>query len=352
MADGRQGELSDDQKTPAALSMTGSRKARLSFALAALLMLVACPAFASAVPPAMSAEAALEAIDTCLNRLHPDIDIGYDRIASRCPQLARRLEESGWSRWLPRDWKRSGNDLSAGGLRELRELLSVESGSPRVTVRRPDIARLPATLAGLTPTGSVGDGWWPRAKEWLREVFERRAQDSDDDWLLRLIGRNGLPQTVIELTSYAALMLVVALAGVIVLNELRISGIAGRLRASPRSVRRARPSVEAECDGLSWDAVQRAPLVQRPRMLLEIIVAKLVLESRLPQVRGLTVRELARAARLADEKGHQGLTELAHISERVRFSAAPVPNEELAAAVEHGRTLLDQLSPGAPRGPS
>jgi hypothetical protein len=314
------------------------------------LVLAACPVIAAAVPPAMPSQVAQEAINTCLNRLHPDIDIGYERIASRCPQLARRLEESGWSRWLPREWKRPGNDLSAGGLRELRELLSVESGSPRAAVRRPDVARLPAALADLTRASSVRDGWWPRAKQWLREVFERRTQDSDDDWLLRLIGQNGLPETVIELTSYAALMLVVVLAGVIVLNELRIGGIPGRLRASLRTVRRARSPVEAQGD-LSWDAVQRAPLVQRPRMLLEMIVAKLVLQSRLPHARGLTVRELACAARLTDEQDRERLTELARVSERVRFSNATVPSEELAAAIERGRSLLEDFLP-ARRGPS
>jgi hypothetical protein len=307
---------------------------------------------AAAAPPARPSEVALEAIDTCVNRLHPDIDIGYERIASRCPQLARRLEESGWSRWLPRDWKRPGNDLSAGGLRELREILSIESGSPRSAVRRPDVARLPAALADLTQARSVRDGWWPRAKEWLRDVFERRAHDGDDNWLLRLIGQNGLPQTVIELTSYAALMLVVALAGVIVLNELRIGGIPGRWRANPRILRLARSHADAEGDAVSWDAVQRAPLAQRPRMLLEIIVAKLMLESRLPHVRGLTVRELARVARLTDEQDRECLTELARVSERVRFSNAPIPNEELTAAIERGRSLIENLSPGVRRGPS
>ena len=60
------------------------------------------------------------------SRLNPDIDIGYDRVAARCPALVRRVSESGVSAWLPRDWQRPGNDLSAGGLRELRQLLARE----------------------------------------------------------------------------------------------------------------------------------------------------------------------------------------------------------------------------------
>jgi hypothetical protein len=204
---------------------------------------------------------------------------------------------------------------------------------------------LPAVLADLTQANFVRSGWWSRAKEWLREVFERRAQASDDDWLSRLIAQNGLPQTVIELTSYATLMLVMVLAGVIVLNEVRIAGIARGLQRKPRAARAARPPVAAERGALTWDAVERAPPAQRPRMLLEMIVAELMRE--LPHVRGLTVRELVRAARMTNEGDHEALTALAGVSERVRFANAPVPNEELVAVLARGRALLRQLSPRA-----
>ena len=57
-----------------------------------------------------SLQVALEAIDGCLPRLNPDVDVGYDRVVARCPVLARRFEESGVSAWLPRDWRRPGKD--------------------------------------------------------------------------------------------------------------------------------------------------------------------------------------------------------------------------------------------------
>ena len=72
---------------------------------------------------AVGAASALEAIDACVQRLNPDVDVGYDRIVVRCPMLARRLEDAGVAVWLPRDWQRPGNDLSVGGLRALRELV-------------------------------------------------------------------------------------------------------------------------------------------------------------------------------------------------------------------------------------
>src|SRR4051812_45744955 len=66
-------------------------------------------------------------IDACVARLEPQLDIGYDRIAARCPDLMRELEAGAWAPWLPRGWKESGNDLSAGSLKELRELVTRES---------------------------------------------------------------------------------------------------------------------------------------------------------------------------------------------------------------------------------
>ena len=290
-------------------------------------------------PPASAQDAALGAIDSCIRKLDPDIDIGYERIAARCPDLVRRLQASGWAAWLPPDWRQPGNDLSAGGLRGLRELLT---RPPTLRARALSVASLPGVLAALAQANPDRNGWWARTKERLRGIFERREQAQDDSWLTRLIGQNGLAQTVLELASYAALALVVMLAGVIVANELRVSGVLGGLRVR-LARRRAAPTVSPRHDAPSWDAV---PPRQRPRLLLELIVARLTEENRLPPARGLTARELTRAALLADERDRERLAELARLSERVRFSNAEVPSDTLAAAIEAGRSLLERLAPG------
>jgi hypothetical protein len=326
-------------------------------AWSAVLVLLAFPlvAAATAFPaPAAAPEAALQTIDSCLSKLRPEIDVGYERIASRCPQLARRLEDASLSRWLPPDWKRVGNDLSAGGLRELRELLTAMSGdpSPGGHIRRPSIAALPAALAELAPANAMHNGWWPRTRQWLRDIFERGAAENDEDWLSKLVGQNGLSQTVIELISYVSLLLVVLLAGLIVANELRVGGVATRWGARLRRARAAGAPRTVEESILSWDGVQKAPLAQRPGMLLDMIVLRLTSESRLPLARGLTVRELVRAVRLPNERDRERLAGLASTSERVRFSNTPVPSDELAATVENGRQLLLRLSPEAAEGQS
>ena len=49
-----------------------------------------------------AAPASLPDVDSCVRVLDPQLDIGYDRIAARCPVLARELEHGAWSSWLPR----------------------------------------------------------------------------------------------------------------------------------------------------------------------------------------------------------------------------------------------------------
>ena len=174
--------------------------------------------------------AALDAIDSCVLKLNSDVDIGYERVVARCPMLARRLDESGLSVWLPQDWRRPGNDLSVGGLRELRGVVSrgftVGAAAPGRD-RVPGVERVPGILAGLARSEDQRGGWWSRTKAWLRNLFEEPEPGADEGWLTRMIGQSGLSQVLIEIISYVALVVVAVLAIVIVANELRVGGAVG-----------------------------------------------------------------------------------------------------------------------------
>jgi hypothetical protein len=159
-----------------------------------------------------------------------------------------------------------------------------------------------------------------------------------------MVGESGASQTVIELISYVALVLVAVLAVVIVVNELRVNGVFGGLRR--RLAVLADVPVAAGRGGLTWNDVQRAPLLQRAGVLLELLVARLTEGARLRSARGLTVRELTRAAQLADEGDRERLLVLARTAERVRFGGEEVSGGEVEAAVEGGRVLLERLGAG------
>jgi Domain of unknown function (DUF4129) len=319
--------------------MAGGRRPWLGLLLALLT---------STVTLATSRQEALDAIDSCVQRLNPDVDTGYDRIVARCPNLPRRLGETGLSVWLPRDWQRPRNDLSAGGLRELRALLARElTPTPRQS-SAPSVRLVPAVLASLERADPERSGWWARTKMWLRDIFEAPAAAADEGWLNRMIGRSGLSQTVIELVSYVALLLVLVLAVAIVVNELRVSSVWGRMRR--------RPASPGDSPGhprrplLSWEEVQTAPPQQRLGLLLELLVARMAEGGDLRLPRGLTARELARAAQLALPEDRELLAALAEASERVRFSNSAVPGEVTARALEGGRRLLERVSARAQTG--
>jgi hypothetical protein len=154
----------------------------------------------------------------------------------------------------------------------------------------------------------------------------------EESGLARMIAHLGFSQAVIELISYLALVVVVVFAGLIVVNELRSAGVLGARRGRPAG-HSAAHSVNPR-GGLSWPDVERAPFLHKPR---------LAQQNRLPPVRGLTVRELTRAARLPDEGDRGRLAELALAAERVRFSDREVSPDHIEAALERGRELLDRL---------
>ncbi|HEV7716873.1 MAG TPA: hypothetical protein VGO53_14845 [Steroidobacteraceae bacterium] len=284
---------------------------------------------------------ALAAIDACTARLDAQLDVGYERIAARCPDLARTLEQSGLAAWLPQGWKESQNDLSAGSLRELRTVATRELAT-RAAAREPSVARLKEILAGLGDAGQQRGGAWARFRKWLRAVFERGGQQQNETWLSRMVARVGISDAAVEVITYIALGGVIALAGFIVFNELRVAGLLGaRRREEPGSdggsaalALRTRPT---------WSDVERAALLDQPRLLLEMIAAKLTDLKRLPPAGAFTVRELTRAADLWEDLDRSNLTELALTAERARYADGGVSPAVVEAAVGHGRELLTRL---------
>ena len=294
--------------------------------------------------PLASARDAVAAIDACIARLDAGIDVGFARIAERCPELAPSLAGSPAAAWLPPDWDKPGNELSAEGLAELRTLLTRQPAA--LSVRAPRVARVGAVLAGLAAGDHRERGWWARFHKWLREVLARRPPEEDSGWLKRLMGDISLPQALLRVITWSSLAVVIALAAAIVGNELRIAGLFGRSR------RRSAPAVSHGAAGqlqLTLGEVECAARAEQPRLLLELIVARLREQDRLPPPRALTLHELNRAARLAT-LDRERLSALTAACERVRFGPREAAPATLAAALTRGRELLAALEPPALQG--
>ncbi len=135
------------------------------------------------------------------------------------------------------------------------------------------------------------------------------------------------------------MLLVIALAVVVVINELRVAGV---LKARERAHGRARTPA-AGPGALTLEDLERVSPLEQPALLLELITRRLAAQERLPPARSLTVHELTRAARLPGESDRERLRELATTCERVRFGDQQESSSTLAAAIARGRELLAAL---------
>jgi hypothetical protein len=294
-----------------------------------------------AATPVAAARDALAAIDSCLRQLDPSLDVGYARIAERCPELAPALQGSPWAAWLPRDWDKSGNELSDQGLSELKTLIVRES-QRHALLRAPRTERVSAVLAALKAGQPEPSGWWARFKAWLRGILQARAATGSDGWLARLLGAAQLSQRMARLVGVAACAALIGVAAAVVINELRLAGWLRRRRL--RGTERA-PDADGEPPGGGdLGQIEAAAEELRPRLLLELIARRLHEEGRLPPTRALTVQELLREARLADGADRERLRVLAVACERLRFSNRRLAPEALGAALEQGRELLTGLA--------
>src|SRR5688572_2705019 len=193
-------------------------------ALPVALLVAFAPLHAATPDPLAEARAA---IGSCIQRLDPTQDIGYDRIAARCPDLARVLERSGFEQWLPQGWKEARNNLSAGSLTELASVVERESAT-RAGARTPRVERLNEVLAGLGKQREEGAGPWARCKRWLRNLVERPDGRTRDGWFDRMGSRVGISDAIAEIVTYVSLGAMVVLALVVVLNEMKAAGLLGR----------------------------------------------------------------------------------------------------------------------------
>ena len=279
----------------------------------------------------------LAVLSECPRHLDSSLDVGYERIALRCPELAPALEHGPWAAWLPPDWNEPHNQLSAEDLHELHYTLARESAAvPGTRVLHPESAA--AVVQRLTQKQVHQQGWWTHFKNWLRELLTPRPEQASN-WWRRLFGDDvQIDQAALRLITQLAIALLIAMALAVVINELRLAGLFGRRRTTPQP---GAPTTNARAPELA--DLDRADPRAQPALLLELITARLAAQDRLPAALALTVRELTTRARLGDGGQRARLTTLAAVSERVRYGAREIAPQVLLDAVRGGRELLSAL---------
>jgi hypothetical protein len=315
----------------------------------AVLLIALTAGSATCVAAAPSSADTLSAIDDCIAQVDAEKLTGLAFLTTHCPDLQLQLQSSDWAAWLPVGWqdryydRRAGSqggshDVSMRTLAALRMVVARELAL-HTDARAPHVAVLRPILADLAARNPPANGWWERMRSWLKALFAPEP-NSGANWYERFNGRVSLSEALLELVAYATFALIVILAGYIVVNEWRASG--------PQRRRTAARRIDGEAQRrplrrLSWLDVESAAPNERPRVLLELIAARLTAARRLPASRALTVRELMRAAELADAADRERLDELALASERLRFGFAEPAPPGFARVLARGRELFERL---------
>ena len=281
---------------------------------------------------------ALAALEACRARLDPRTDIGFERIAARCPDLKSALESAPWYALLPGDLEQRRNDISAESLRELAALVRASQGETTARAA-PDVKRLAPVLEGLGEQGEEGATRWERFKRWMQDKLQKRAEaenDEDESWLQKLRRQFETSEGVAQAITVTGYVLMAVLVMLVIWSELRAAGLLGRGRGAarmpdPRSGWR-RPLQLAD--------VMAAPLADRPGLLLRMIGESLSRAHRLPAPDGLTASAIARRAQLDEEADRAELERLAVTADAVRYSPRPPASERLEDAATSARSLL------------
>lgn len=297
-----------------------------------LLGMIASAAFAADDP-------ALRTVEACRARLDARTDVGIERIQKRCPELLPALASAPWRDLLPQTLRERREEITAESLRALVELVR-QSRDGVARREAPTRDRLEPVLADLGDKGEQGVTRWERFKRWLKDKLENRQEDDDSGWLEKMARQFKTSEGVAQFITYTGYAMVGVLVAFVIGSELRAAGLLGGVR---RAGSRANPAAEWRRRLLLAD-VAKAPLAERPGMLLKLLGEALTRAQRLPAADGLTATAIAERARLDSPDEREELRRVGATAEAVRYGAASPPDADIEGTVATARALLESFT--------
>ena len=297
----------------------------------------------AAVSQDIGTAAARERIASCIVEADDDV-MGLEALESVCPGLDHALAESGYAGFISEE---ESDSLTRLGLLDLQTIVDRYRSAPGGSAGRADPAKLGPILSQLEQE-QVSDqplSLLDRFKRWLNGLMGRAEQERES-WFSRWLRDVDVPEKVTRSIVYVAIGLILLIALVVVVNELRAAGILRR--RGKRSGAAAESHVAAASAAHATLAdLERVPLGDRPSLLLRVLVDSLVSTGRLRTERSLTHGELVRRAAFDATDQRTSFNRVAALSERILYGNANVAADEIDAVVQAGRALNEQLH--APR---
>jgi hypothetical protein len=282
----------------------------------------------------------------CAASIAPKTRPGLDNLREVCPNLEQALSDAQLAGQLGDNWQRR---IGTRGLNDLIWLMERYQAAPASDAPNP--SSLAPVLSALRLPHAASITWWEKFKDWLRSLLQPK-QATDSTWLERLLsGIESIPRQVMRITWYAALAVVVGLAGWLVWRELKLAGVFERWR-TPGASRKPSPAVGelASLSATNWtlsDDLDKAPLRDRPVLLLRLLVRALVSSGRLRGERSLTHSELTRRGQFDNAEQLRRFARIASLAEHRLYGSADAVGTPAAAddasLLQDGRELYAQL---------
>lgn len=288
---------------------------------------------------AQSAPAYEELIQRCSEQAPTDA-VGIAALEAQCPGLEAALAESGYAPFISEGQLAL---LTVHGLVDLRRLAQRYREPPAEAELEP--AALDSILSSLQQEQPAEPalGWYGRLKRWLRDAL-RQADGESGSWLSEWLDGFEMSPEAGRGIFYGVVVAVILLAIAVLLNELRVAGVG-------RGGRRKRASAAASATEHSRDPytmtlsdLDTLPLHEQPSMLLRMVAAQLMKAGRLSGERGLTHRELARAAAFEQDSERTSFGRVAGLAEKLRYGQHPISGADIEDVMRDGRALSVRLS--------
>jgi hypothetical protein len=278
---------------------------------------------------------ARQVLDDCIESAADDA-VGVAVLEEQCPGIEQSLVDLGLDPFIAdSQW----DSIGVYGLITLRSVADRYSAPPPARTVQTD--SLHSILDELKQPAQAEQTltWLERFKRWLRKLMGEQ-ESASESWLSRWLEGRTLSETAQVILFYGALILVLALAAAVIINEVRVA-LKGR---------RKRDRMGGADAGIFSDALaarsldlEAAARHERPSILLQMLVAALVKTGRLQAERSLTHRELIGRAKFDDSSQRESFSRVARLAERVVYGGDEAP-AELDDVVQAGRALHSQLS--------
>lgn len=313
-------------------------------ATTAILLLLAAPAAGSqeSGPAAGAVVSPGQLIADCIESTGDEV--GLDQLEARCPGIGQAIAESGYGAFISEAERES---LTAYSLEDLQNIQARYSDSHGSRSAQQMLTQLDPVLESLQQERPIDrpPTLFERFKRWLQSFIDRQQQDQDS-WLGRWLRDVRVSEQAVSWLLYGLVALVIVLAIGVVWNEVRAAGLLGGARRRRAASIAAGGAAEQQTVPTLAD-LERAPVRDRPSLLLRILIAKLVETGRLRTEKSLTHRELGALATFDAADQRDRFRRVAMMGERLLYGGGSVSDEEIASVVHAGSQLDAQLS--APR---